>query len=344
MSSKIFRIFNPGEAKQDPVEKRRAQLRSAQRSYRDRKDKYTKSLEQEVERARNREAELMIRCEQMYAALESLSLILSRHGIGVPAACGDNTNSENDGEMHNAFHFRTDESLTEMGAIEYMKAPEIESEDCRIVAKDPVQAELHTTADIVTDDLQTATDALLSHRYTEKEDIGMPWLKTNRAVAMNDCDDNRMCEVDLIAAGMEFVLRLESPCLEHIHGDPKKPDDSTGHVLTVSARTLSLHADSSRPNEKGRIDAPSYQGAPRDILERILALSPHVCFDGEMTPAQAWEYIRSQPHFGGIELRRLWELADRLREGIKCHGFGAVIETRNFQTLVYDALLLGTLF
>lgn len=213
------------EAKQDPVEKRRAQLRSAQRyenvylsivrrfsnpvfrSYRDRKDKYTKSLEQEVERARNREAELMIRCEQMYAALESLSLILSRHGIGVPAACGDNTNSENDGEMHNAFHFRTDESLTEMGAIEYLKAPEIESEDCRIVAKDPVQAELHTTADIVADDLQTATDALLSHRYTEKEDIRMPWLKTNRAVAMNDCDDNRMCEVDLIAAGMEFVLR-----------------------------------------------------------------------------------------------------------------------------------------
>lgn len=25
-------------------------------------------------------------------------------------------------------------------------------------------------------------------------------------------------------------------------------------------------------------------------------------------------------------------------------SFGAVIETRNFQTLVYDALLLGTLF
>lgn len=118
----------------------------------------------------------------------------------------------------------------------------------------------------------------------------------------------------------DSVQRLESPCLEHIHGNPKNPEDSTGHMLTVSARTLSIHTDPSRPNEKGCAGPPSYQGAPRDILERILALSPHVCFDGEMTPAQAWEYIRSQPHFGGIELRRLWALADRLMEGIKCHG------------------------
>ncbi|KAK1709781.1 hypothetical protein BDP67DRAFT_408633 [Colletotrichum lupini] len=301
MSSKIFRIFNPGEAKKDPVEKRRAQIRSAQRSYRDRKDKYTKSLEQEVERARNREAELMIRCEQMYAALESLTEMLSRHGIGIPAAFGDNLTSKND-------------------ATELLKTSEKESEDGRTVDKNPLQAELNTTADIVANDLQTATDALSSHQYTEKQGTELPWLKTNRAVNMYDFDDNRMCEVDLIAAGMEFVLRLESPCLEHIHGDLKKPDDSTGHVLTVSARTISLYADQSRSNEKGHVGIPSYQDAPRDILERILALSPHVCFDGEMTPAQAWEYIRSQPHFGGIELRRLWALADRLMEGIKCHG------------------------
>ncbi|KAK1471403.1 hypothetical protein CTAM01_16526 [Colletotrichum tamarilloi] len=349
MSSKIFRIFNPGakcvaEAKKDPVEKRRAQLRSAQRSYRDRKDKYTKSLEQEVERARNREAELMIRCEQMYAALESLTGMLSRHGIGIPAAFGDSLTSKNDGGIHNLSHSRTGEFLAGLRATELLKTSEKESEDGRTVDKNPLQAELNTTADIVANDLQTATDALSSHQYTEKQGTELPWLKTNRAVNMYDFDDSRMCEVDLIAAGMEFVLRLESPCLEHIHGDLKKPDDSTGHVLTVSARTISLYADQSGSNEKGHVGIPSYQDAPRDILERILALSPHVCFDGEMTPAQAWEYIRSQPHFGGIELRRLWALADRLMEGIKCHGFGAVIETQGFQALVYDALLLGTQF
>ncbi|KAL0777544.1 hypothetical protein CaCOL14_007062 [Colletotrichum acutatum] len=344
MSSKIFRIFNPGEAKKDPVEKRRAQLRSAQRSYRDRKDKYTKSLEQEVERAQNRETELMIRCEQMYAALESLTELLSRHGIGVPAAFVDSFISKSDSGMHSSLHSRTDETLTGVGVIEYSKAPEIKSKDGRAADRSPVHAKLYTAADIVVDDLQTATDALSSRQYTEKKETDLPWLKINRAVTMYDCEDNRMCEVDLIAAGMEFVLRLERPCLEHVHGDPKKPEDSTGHILTVSARTLSLHTDPSRPNEKDCVGTPSYEGAPRDILERILALSPHVCFDGEMTPAQAWEYIRSQPHFGGIELRRLWALADKLMEGIKCHGFGAVIETQNFQTLVYDALLLGTQF
>ncbi|KXH42920.1 hypothetical protein CSIM01_06028 [Colletotrichum simmondsii] len=344
MSSKIFRIFNPGEAKKDPVEKRRAQLRSAQRSYRDRKDKYTKSLEQEVEIARNREAELVIRCEQLHAALESLTKLLSRHGIGVPASVVDDFISKNNGGMHSTLRSRTDESLTGVGAIEYSKAPGMKSKDGRAADISPAQAKIYTAADIVVDDSQTAKDALSSLQYTENQGTDLPWLKTNRVVTMHDCDDNRMCEVDLIAAGMEFVLRLESPCLEHIHGNPKNPEDSTGHILTVSARTLSMHTDPSRPNEKGCAGPPSYQGAPRDILERILALSPHVCFDGEMTPAQAWEYIRSQPHFGGIELRRLWALADRLMEGIKCHGFGAVIETQSFETLVYDALLLGTQF
>ncbi|KXH68256.1 hypothetical protein CSAL01_12213 [Colletotrichum salicis] len=344
MSSKIFRIFNPGEAKKDPVEKRREQLRSAQRSYRDRKDKYTKSLEQEVERARNREAELMIRCEQLYAALESLTEMLSRHEIGVPAAFGGNSISKNEIGMHNAIPTGTAESWTEMGATNYLKALGIEPKDGRTGAKSPLQVKPRRAADVVADDHKQVTDALSNHHCTEKEDPGMHWLKTNRAVTMPDCDDNRMCEVDLIAAGMEFVLRLESPCLEHIHGDPKKPDDSTGHVLTVSARTLSLQADPAQLNMKGPAGLPSYQGAPRDILERILALSPHVCFDGEMTPAQAWEYIRSQPHFGGIELRRLWALVDRLMEGIKCHGFGAVIEIESFQRLVYDTLLLRTQF
>ncbi|KAK1676277.1 hypothetical protein BDP55DRAFT_112184 [Colletotrichum godetiae] len=344
MSSKIFRIFNPGEAKKDPVEKRREQLRSAQRSYRDRKDKYTRSLEQEVERAQNREAQLMIRCEQLYAALESLTEMLSRHEIGIPASFGGNSISKNDIGMHNAIPPGTAEPWTEMGAVDYSTAPGIEPNGVRTIARSSFQVKPQRVADVVADDHKQAADALSHHHSTENDNSGMQWLKTNRAVAMPDCDDNRMCEVDLIAAGMEFVLRLESPCLEHIHGDPKKPDDSTGHVLTVSAQTLSLQTDPAQLNIKGPAGPPSYQGAPRDILERILALSPHVCFDGEMTPAQAWEYIRSQPHFGGIELRRLWALVDRLIEGIKCHGFGAVIETQSFQTLVYDALLLGMQF
>lgn len=138
----------------------------------------------------------------------------------------------------------------------------------------------------------------------------------------------------------DSVQRLESPCLEHIHGNPKNPEDSTGHILTVSARTLSIHTDPPRPNEKGCAGPPSYQGAPRDILERILALSPHVCFDGEMTPAQAWEYIRSQPHFGGIELRRLWALADRLMEGVKCHGWVKPFVIRSFLGLTMKLVLV----
>lgn len=149
----------------------------------------------------------MIRCEQLYAALESLTKLLSRYGIGVPAAFVDNFISKNDGDMHSTLHSRTHESLTGVRAIEYSRAPEMKSKDGRAADTSTAHAEFYTAADNVVDDLQTAKDALSSRQYTENQETDLPWLKTNRAVTMHDCEDNRMCEVDLIAAGMEFVLR-----------------------------------------------------------------------------------------------------------------------------------------
>lgn len=149
----------------------------------------------------------MIRCEQLYTALESLTKLLSRHGIGVPAAFVDNFISKNDGGMHSTLHSRTHESLTGVRAIEYSKAPEMKSKDGRAADTSTAHAKFYTAADNVVDDLQTAKDALSDRQYTENQETDLPWLKTNRAVTMYDCDDNRMCEVDLIAAGMEFVLR-----------------------------------------------------------------------------------------------------------------------------------------
>ncbi|KZL84177.1 transcription factor bzip [Colletotrichum incanum] len=85
MSHKIFQIFNPGGPKEDPVNTRRAQLRNAQRPYRDRKDKYTKALEQEVGQITANETELMTR---------------SRHGIIIPPTLGKNTNDETSNDHH----------------------------------------------------------------------------------------------------------------------------------------------------------------------------------------------------------------------------------------------------
>ncbi len=57
------------------------------------------------------------------------------------------------------------------------------------------------------------------------------------------------------------------------------------------------------------------------MLDSLLALSSQLCADGEVTPVQAWNYIRSQPGFETLDVLRLRMLADSLGHAIKCHGY-----------------------
>lgn len=62
------------------------------------------------------------------------------------------------------------------------------------------------------------------------------------------------------------------------------------------------------------------------MLENLLALSTEVCAsDDQITPVQAWNLIRSQPHFGGFELSGLQTLVETLRDIIACHGYVIIV-------------------
>ena len=59
------------------------------------------------------------------------------------------------------------------------------------------------------------------------------------------------------------------------------------------------------------------------LLDRLLALAPNLLTAGELTPIQAWNDIRHRPQFGGLDAQCLRTLAKRLREEVKCHGYGS---------------------
>ncbi|KFY82755.1 hypothetical protein V498_08474, partial [Pseudogymnoascus sp. VKM F-4517 (FW-2822)] len=124
-------------------------------------------------------------------------------------------------------------------------------------------------------------------------------------------------EADMQNIGVEFVLTLESPCLEHIQGNPKEPDASSGHVLTASAPLLFR-----APNvESGsQICTTTPWEAPNAGLEKLLNLSQTLELDSEVTPVQAWNYIRRHPRFEGLEIERLRSLTRKLLKQVKCHG------------------------
>uniref|UniRef100_A0A0B7KM49 BZIP domain-containing protein n=1 Tax=Bionectria ochroleuca TaxID=29856 RepID=A0A0B7KM49_BIOOC len=262
MSRDIFRIFKPDGKSEDPVAKRRGQLRRAQQTHR-RKEKYTRCLEQQLAQAALRENGLTQEVERLRGTTDALMSYLSQQGIEVPP--GLSLGSAR-GEVH-----------TQYSPLNGGHTP--------------------NSFNMVT---PTALD-------------------TNRHSPQNS---------DLARIRMEFVLRLESICLGHIHGDPNQPDDPHGHTFTA---TMMLESCNMPHNDK------TPQAAPVAILDRLLRLSPELCPGTEQTPVQIWEHIQNQPYSGQIDAQRLHLLADKLRDAAKCHGFGAVVESA-----MVDKLLLET--
>lgn len=52
-----------------------------------------------------------------------------------------------------------------------------------------------------------------------------------------------------------------------------------------------------------------------------MGLSTALCSDQDVSPTQAWNYIRGRPLFGGLEAQHLGKLAVALRDTVKCHGY-----------------------
>ncbi|KAF6832963.1 hypothetical protein CMUS01_06729 [Colletotrichum musicola] len=315
MSSSIFRIFNPGGPKEDTADKRRAQLRRAQRSYRDRKENYTRCLEKEVAQIKVREANLTRQCESLLVAVQALQQILVQHQISVPleqkkAISGLCTNSPTSASVGSLSVSPPTGNQGTSGLSDNDSTRGISTETGKSRRGSP-----HSTTS------SEGYSKMGEHTKSPKQRaLASPsgWPRATHDPAVPAHRSVRLCDLDPVKVGMEFVLTVERPCLGHIEGDRTKPHEPTGHALTVSAQLL-FAAPNSFSDSHG-ISPASYEGTPSAVLDRLLDLSPDLCSEGELTPAQAWHYIRSQPNFGGIKIESFQILAARLREAVNCHG------------------------
>ncbi|KAG8676460.1 hypothetical protein FPOAC1_002464 [Fusarium poae] len=313
MSKNIFRIFSPGGPKENPVEKRRAQLRRAQQTYRNRKDKYTRTLEEELAKSRSREAELTRECQQLRVDLENALQQLSKQWIGM-AVDGSNPPSES------VALSRTTGSTSDASPFNFSDF----SNQPRDTIPSPQMISPESFGDL--------------HGITESFQKP-PILFGQGGVAYN-C---RVSDVDQVTAGMEFVLKIEEPCLDHLHGDLDKPYEPSNHALTASAQLIAACDYSSPTISSPPPISTTFNSLPTQMLERLLSLAPDLSGEGEVTPIQAWSIIRSRPDFGGLDTRSLSALARKLKKAVKCHGFGAVVKESVFEGLVYETLTDGRL-
>jgi hypothetical protein len=73
----------------------------------------------------------------------------------------------------------------------------------------------------------------------------------------------------------------------------------------------------------------------------LLDLSTNLVLDDEVTPVQAWNYVRQHEAFSQIDVKLLRKLTQNLLAEVKCHGFGAVIEQGILENAVFDTFIVG---
>jgi hypothetical protein len=84
---------------------------------------------------------------------------------------------------------------------------------------------------------------------------------------------------------------------------------------------------------------------PQASIDQLLALSTSIPLrDSEVTPVQAWDYIRRQEQFAGLEAYRWESLKEKLVALVRCYGFGGVVEREAFENAVFEAFVVGRVF
>ncbi|KAI1429479.1 hypothetical protein F5Y12DRAFT_405456 [Xylaria sp. FL1777] len=282
------------ESKEDRTKKRKAQLRKAQLTYRERKERYTKALEERVAESQATEAELYREIHELQRTVQKLTEFIQNQGIQIP----DELNQPVE-ITHVSGESSADEILSPQ---DHLHIDYINNQICSTLREEGQK-----------DDTISSPNDLL-----------------------------RLGDLDPLAIGMEFVLTLERPCVNHLYPGQDKIHEVGGHSLTVSGQLAPSYPKSTF--ESYRAHETFCRELPEQSLDSLLTLSSELRHSSEVTPVEAWHIIRSQPLFGGLEARKLWHLLEKLQGAARCHGFGAVIYRESFEKLMFETLLIGRAF
>ncbi|KAG5982807.1 hypothetical protein E4U55_001301 [Claviceps digitariae] len=143
--------------------------------------------------------------------------------------------------------------------------------------------------------------------------------------------------LDFEQAGIDFVLTLEKPCMQHLPFLTTRSEDGhpCGHALMATCPPtpfdkLSPHTPfgPSHTCDFGDGNNPG-QGTweiSKADLSTLLDLSQKLDLDGEITPVMAWGMILNHPRFADFKAEDFSRIAAELGRKVRCYGFGAVME------------------
>ncbi|OBT92183.2 hypothetical protein VE01_10020 [Pseudogymnoascus verrucosus] len=139
--------------------------------------------------------------------------------------------------------------------------------------------------------------------------------------------------LDLDQAGIDFVLTLERPCMDHLQFLVELSSTPSGmpcgHALMATCPPVPHPADE-MPWGHGVARLPHEELKTWDLqkgdLANLLDLSMRLNLDGEITPVMAWGMVLGHPRFRELGTREFGMVVEELTPKVRCYGFGAVLE------------------
>ncbi|KAL5427250.1 hypothetical protein PMIN04_001522 [Paraphaeosphaeria minitans] len=131
--------------------------------------------------------------------------------------------------------------------------------------------------------------------------------------------------LDYDQIGIDFVLTLERPCMEHMQYLMVRAHDAeeiiSGHALMASAPPdshIANNPEETYPHQMPDIAMPD--------LMKLLDLSNRLPLDGEITPIMAWVMVLKEPRLAELSKADVEGIKGELLAKVRCYGFGAVLE------------------
>ncbi|PGH11288.1 hypothetical protein AJ80_07187 [Polytolypa hystricis UAMH7299] len=303
--------------------KRREQVRRAQRTHRERREKYIQSLEEELLRLRDESSNISLETQEFREENEILKDIMTAYGISAP----DNKSSG---------------SPDPTATVSVIGSPGFGQRLSICLPGTPIcgQQVFPPGFGIPDNDMIAAWGIKqVSEQSSPENGNTMPGdtpLDPNSPThpppcchEVNKSSNSHPHGLDAPQVGIDFVLFLERCCLMHTLF-PEDPDECTGHALTLLAPLL----DAAPNRLQAPIPASTSWEIPTSELDRLFELASALELDGEITPVQAWNTIKQHPLFYKLDPENLRKLAFALVLEVRCFGFGGVIGEDVFTALV----------
>ncbi|KAK5165268.1 uncharacterized protein LTR77_009366 [Saxophila tyrrhenica] len=302
-------MASASNSRDQPYERRREQVRRAQRTHRERRATYVKGLEHEVAELRAQNAVHEAETVAVSSLIRQLHQLLTANGIAIPPELQSRVDVRvrmADAELHG------DTEATQRLRV-------------RLPATAPTSSS-GSSATLSQASSDAATVAETSISVTAGPSDLRPELDTS--LGGQTAVQPRLPTTTQL--GVDFVLALEHVCLHHhdfISPELEEEGDegATGHASMLQRPVIRYAPPAAfSPMTFGR-PATTQWGVPAVELETLLSLSRRLELSDEITPVQAWQRILAHPNYNELRPGALEALCQQLVPEVRCYGFGAAI-------------------